>query len=176
LSLAALSRALAMLPILDRTLLEVSARCQDMAALEVLLETLKPPVHPFLSSSAAAETSGDSEAPASIREGTNNGQSNLLQPLLQALDTPSLPSYFWRSLASSLPSRVQEIINRGGVSARTLKSNRERLRSDLRDCVLRGSQLPSVMTKGTRSGPIMVGNWEREAAVMVSSVVGGLGR
>ncbi|OXV08569.1 hypothetical protein Egran_03669 [Elaphomyces granulatus] len=173
LSLAALSRALAMLPILDRTLLEVSARCQDMAALEVLLETLKPPVHPFLSSSAAAETSGDSE---SIREGTNNGQSNLLQPLLQALDTPSLPSYFWRSLASSLPSRVQEIINRGGVSARTLRSNRERLRSDLRDCVLRGSQLPSVMTKGTRSGPIMVGNWEREAAVMVSSVVGGLGR
>jgi Golgi transport complex subunit 5 len=180
-SLAALSRALAMLPILERTLLEVSARCQDIAALEVLLETLKPPVHPFLSYSVAAETSGDTgveshQAPASTHKGTNNGQSSLLQPLLQALDTPSLPSYFWRSLASSLPSRVQEIINRGGVSARTLKSNRERLRSDFRDCVLRGSQLPSVIAKGARSGPIMVGNWEREAAVMVSSVVGSLGR
>jgi hypothetical protein len=59
------------------------------------------------------------------------------------------------------------------VSARTLRSNRDRLKTDIRDCVLRGSQLPpSAVGMEKRSATESQGNWEREAAVMVSSVVG----
>ncbi|KAH8697042.1 putative golgi transport complex component Cog5 [Talaromyces proteolyticus] len=163
-SLSSVARALAMLPSLDRALSEVSNRCQDLAALEALLAGTKRPSHPLLSP-PNKETNG---------EGGNDNNNNLLQPLLHALDTSSIPSYYWRSLASSLPARVQEILNRGGVSARALRSNRDRLRTDLRDCVLRGSQIPSSLGKG-RTG-VVTGNWEREAAVMVSSVVGPLGR
>ncbi|KAL1985129.1 hypothetical protein VTN96DRAFT_8258 [Rasamsonia emersonii] len=166
-SLSSLSRGLAMMPNLDRALAEVSARCQDLAALEALLATFKTPVHPCLTYDKQG---------AEQKNGNNNPE-NILQLLLRALDTSSLPSYFWRSLASSLPSRVQEILTRGGASARALRSNRDRLRTDLRECVLRGSQLPSTIGKGRSGGePVLVGNWEREAAVMVSSVVGVLGR
>lgn len=161
-SLSSLARGLATLPTLDRALAEVSGRCQDIAALETLLAGLKRPSHPLLSSSST----------------TIDQTSNLLKPLLHVLDTSSLPSYYWRSLASSLPARVQEIINRGGAAARSLRSSRDRLRTDLRECVLRGSQLPSNVAKGriVSGGAVVVGNWEREAAVMVSAVVGALGR
>lgn len=170
-SLSSIARALSMLPSLDRALLEVSNRCQDLAALETLLASIKRPIHPLLSSSTNRnEETGDGDG------NDDDNRDNLLQPLLQALDTSSLASYYWRSLASSLPARVQEIVNRGGVSARTLRSNRDRLRTDLRDCVLRGSQLPSSLGKGRTGGAVMMGNWEREAAVMVSSVVNALGR
>ncbi|KAF1987598.1 hypothetical protein K402DRAFT_453295 [Aulographum hederae CBS 113979] len=158
-SLAALARALATLPTLDRTLLEVSARCQNIVALEALLESIKPPPHFLLESS------------------TLTPPSNFLQPLLQSLDTSSLPSYFWRSLASSLSARVQEILSKGGVSARTLRSNKERVRDSIRTCVSRGSKLPANASGRGKEGKAQsVGNWEREAAVMVQSVMGPLGR
>jgi hypothetical protein len=159
-SATSLARALATLPTLDRTLLDISARCQNIVALESLLSTAKPPVHPLLPDSP------DSTTPASLEPPTN-----FLGPLLAALDTSSLPSYFWRSLASSLAPRVQEIIARGGVSARTLKTNRDKVRDAVRECVHRGSQLPS--STGSKK---VVGNWEREAAVMVGSIIGSLGR
>ncbi|KAL3479150.1 Golgi transport complex subunit 5-domain-containing protein [Aspergillus californicus] len=149
-----LSRALTMLPNLDRTLPEISARCQDIFALEAILSTLRPPSHPSIPSPETNKT-------------------NLLQPLLTSLDTPSLPSYFWRSLASSLSSRVLEIIQRGGVSARALRSSRDRLKKEIRECVLRGSQVPASVGIEKRSASAEAkGNWEREAAVMVSSVIG----
>lgn len=170
-SLSSLARGLATLPTLDRALAEVSGRCQDIAALEALLAGLKRPSHPLLSSSTTT---------AQATEQT----SNLLKPLLHVLDTSSLPSYYWRSLASALPSRVQEIISRGGAAARSLRASRDRLRNDLRECVLRGSQLPANVAKGRAvsgapgagGASVVVGNWEREAAVMVSAVVGALGR
>lgn len=171
-SLAALSRALSTLPSLERTLLEVSARCQNIVALEALLESLKPPVHPIFSNNPVPESQVTHSAETRLQP--SSLPQNLLQPLLQSLDTSSLPSYFWRSLASALSSRVQEIINRGGVSARTLRSNRERVRDEIRECVLRGSQLPASTFGRARS--VTGGNWEREAAVMVSSVIGVLGR
>lgn len=164
-SSAAIARSLSTLPSLDRTLAEVSSRCQNIVALEILLRFIQPPQHPFLATSA-----GNGDKP----------DSNLLQPVLQALDTASLPSYFWRSLASSLSTKVQEIMNRGGVSARTLKSNRDSVRDQIRECVLRGSSVSSgVLTGKGPGGPgqtQVVGNWEREAAVMVGSVIGNLGR
>ncbi|KAI1931426.1 Conserved oligomeric Golgi complex subunit [Ophidiomyces ophidiicola] len=170
-SLNPLSRGLSMLPVLDKALLEVSTRCQHIVSLEILLESLKPPNHPFLTYTSDQETDSG-ERPAGSKT-----KSNLLQPVLQLLDTTSLPSYFWRSLASSLSPRVQEIVSHGGVSARTLKSNRDRLREDIRACVLRGSQLPNSGPSRSRPDtPRVVGNWEREAAVMVSAVLSGLGR
>ena len=151
-SLASIARALANLPNLDRTLLEVSARCQNIVALEALLETVKAPSHPN-------------------RETENGGgePSNFLRPLLAALDTSSLPSYFWRSLAEGLAGRVSDLVARGGVNAKTLRIQRDRVRESIRDCVFKGSQGPS----GARGRE---GAWEREAAVMVGSVIGALGR
>ena len=151
-SLAAIARALANLPNLDRTLLEVSARCQNIVALEALLETVKVPSHPTQDNIISG-----------------GEPSNFLRPLLAALDTSSLPSYFWRSLAEGLAGRVSDLVARGGVNARSLRSQRDRVRESIRDCVFKGSQGPS----GARGRE---GAWEREAAVMVGSVVGALGR
>ncbi|CAF9917364.1 MAG: hypothetical protein ALECFALPRED_011118 [Alectoria fallacina] len=151
-SLASIARALANLPNLDRTLLEVSARCQNIVALEALLETVKTPSH------LTKEI-----------ENVRVEPSNFLRPLLAALDTSSLPSYFWRSLAEGLAGRVSDLVARGGVNARTLRSQRERVRESIRDCVFKGSQGP-----GGAQGK--EGAWEREAAVMVGSVIGALGR
>jgi Golgi transport complex subunit 5 len=168
-SSAAIARALSTLPTLERTLIEVSARCQNIVALEILLRSISPSHHPFLA------TNMDSNGPKDAAL-----DANLLQPLLQALDTASLPSYFWRSLASSLSNRVQEIMNRGGVSARTLRSNRDNVRDQIRECVLKGSSVSSSVLTSRNTGGAnqtqVVGNWEREAAVMIGSVVGNLGR
>lgn len=173
-SVNALARALTQLPIMNQTLADTSARCQDIVALESILKNIRPPPHPLLASTATS----DEPAPESQTAASN--KYNLLQPLLQALDTTSLPSYYWRSLASSLAPRVQDIVNRGGVSSRTLRSNRDRLRVEIKECVLRASQVSatSVLAEKGRPGTdtVVVGNWEREAAVMVSSIVGSLGR
>lgn len=165
-SLASLARALATLPTLDRTLLEISARCQNIVALEALLESIKPPLHPMLANPEATAANEDS----------SNRSRNFLAPLLRHLDTSSLPSYFWRSLAGQLTAKVQEILSRGGVSARTLRTNRDRVRDSIRECVDRGSQLPVSGLSQARKDGGKVENWQREAAVMVQSVLGLLQR
>lgn len=161
-SIASIARALATMSTLDRTLLEVSARCQNIVALETLLESVEPP------------QSSDKELKPSDgpKNGTKNGmseKSNLLEALLVALDTSSLPSFFWRSLAEGLASRVSEIMGRGGAVGRSLKAQKEKLRESIRECVLRGSQGPGSMR--AREGA-----WEREAAVMVGSILGAVGK
>ncbi|KAK3290907.1 Golgi transport complex subunit 5-domain-containing protein [Chaetomium fimeti] len=164
-SIAGLSRALATLPSLDRTLAEVSARCQNVVALEVVLEGTKAPVHPLLQGKHAEQAAG-----------------NLLQPLLAHLETGSLASYFWRTMAGSMAPRVQEIMSKGGVSARTLRTNRQTVGEAIKECVARGSQLPSAVAaaaKGQgRGSEVDSGgkHWEREVAVMVGSIVNNLGR
>ncbi|OQO12405.1 hypothetical protein B0A48_03047 [Cryoendolithus antarcticus] len=155
-SLASLTRALATLPTLDRTLQEIASRCQNIIALESLLSSTQSPAHP------------------SLPAGTDSETSDLLEPLLRHLDTSSLPSYFWRSLASQLSGRVQEIMSKGGVSARTLRSNRDRVREAIRECVETGSRAPAGTEMGVSEQPGK--GWEREAAVMVAAVVGPLGR
>lgn len=161
-SLASLARALSSPhTLLDRTLLEVSARCQNIVALEALLAGISP------SSIAAAKEA---------RTTSRTAQPTLLASLLAALDTSSLPSYFWRSLAEGLAPRVHELVSKGGAPARTLKAQKERLRDGIRGCVLRGSQ--GVQGFGAEGAGRGKGNgeWEREAAVMVGSVLGALGR
>ncbi|KAI1121836.1 Golgi transport complex subunit 5-domain-containing protein [Nemania abortiva] len=152
-----LARSLATLPSLDRTLAEVSARCQNIVALEIILDTTKAPPHPLFP----------------VQKHTVE-KNNLLQPLLTYLETGSLVSYFWRSLAGRLATRVQEIVNRGGVSFRTLKTSRASVGEAIRECVTRGSQPPS--TVATTKGRGAKGEWDREVAVMVGSVVNNLGR
>ena len=174
-SSAAIGRALGQLPALERTMIEVSARCQNILALEALLRSITAPTYPLLQ---PPETNRHGTEDLDANTGTEEGQKgNLLDPLLQALDTSSLPSYFWRSLASSLSSRVQDILTRGGVSARTLRTQKDFVRSEIRECVLRGSKMPqSLLGTGPGGKEEIVGNWEREAAVMVGSVIGALGR
>lgn len=159
-SLAAIARALATLPTLDRALLEVSARCQNIIALESLLESVTPPRPPQNDTQPLL---------ANTAPGDREDSANLLDPLLASLDTSSLPSFFWRSLAEGLASRVAELVGRGGAGARALRAQREKVKDSIRDCVLKGSQGP-----GSTTG--REGAWEREAAVMVGSVLGALGR
>lgn len=156
-SLASLSRALATLPTLDRTLLEVSARCQNILALEAVLSTITPPPHSILPASVIVPP-------------------NFLQPLLSSLETGSLASYFWRTLAGGLSTKVMEIVNKGGVSARTLRSNKNSVRDAIRECVVRGSQPPAGIGNVKGKAENTEKMWEREIAVMVGSVVGALGR
>lgn len=155
-SLASLSRSLATLPTLDRTLLEVSVRCQNVLALESLLASMQPPPHPNLPSEDMAPV-------------------NFLQPLLTSLETGSLPSYFWRTLAGGLATKVQEIINKGGVSARALRSNRNSVRDAIRECVVKGSKAPAGIS-ALKAEKIADVSWEREVAVMAGSVMGPLSR
>lgn len=174
-STTTLTRSLSQLPTMERTLADVSARCQDIVALESILKSLRTPSHPLL---VATATGADQAAKAASASSVST--TNLLQPLLLALDTSSLPSYYWRSLASSLTSPVQDILNRNNVSARTLRGSKERLKREIKDCVMRASKVSAtslLAEKGrAASDTVDVGNWEREAAVMVSSIVGPLTR
>lgn len=70
------------------------------------------------------------------------------------------------------------IVNRGGPQARILKKESEKVRESLRECVLRGSQMPKGVEIWGRGGGegFVVGGWEREAAVMGAAVLGALGR
>jgi len=159
-SVAGLARGLTALPNLERTLGEVSARCQNVVALETVLEGTKAPTHPLLPTGSKLDKGG-----------------TLLQPLLAHLETGSLASYFWRTMAGNLAARVQEIVNKGGVSARTLRSNKQSVGDAIREAVIRGSRLPTPGAKLTGKGVEEGGDrWEREIAVMVGSVVNNLGR
>lgn len=176
-SSAGIGRALAQLPMLERTMIEVSARCQNIVALEALLRGIHAPTHPLLQVAPSESDPQEDSFDEQIYDVQDDAMDNLLDLLLRSLDTSSLPSYFWRSLASSLNTRVQEILNRGGVSARTLRTQKDIVRNEIRECVLRGSKMPqNVLGTGPGVKEEVVGNWEREAAVMVGSVIGLLGR
>ncbi|PHH76458.1 hypothetical protein CDD82_3983 [Ophiocordyceps australis] len=161
-STTALSRSLGQLPSLERTLSDVTAKCQNMVALQLILESTKPPTHPLLPPSTS----------------TTHKQTNMLQPLLSHLEIGSLASYFWRTMASNLASRVQDIVNRGGVVARTLRSNKNQVADAIRQAVVKGCQPPGALVDGTEKSKAKImtpeTNWDREVAVMVGSVVNNL--
>lgn len=150
-SITTLSRSLGQLPTLEKSLAEVTAKCQSIVSLEIVLATTQAPSHPLLP--------------------TSSDKPGLLLPLLLAhLETGSVPSYYWRTMASSLTGRVQEIINRGGVVARTLKSNKPGVGDAIRHAVISGCQVPPALDGVKIKGKAQE-NWEREVAVMVGSVV-----
>jgi hypothetical protein len=76
-------------------------------------------------------------------------------------------------MASSLATRVQDIMNRGGVVARTLRTNKNTVGDAIRQAVVKGSQLHSALT-GSKARTKTEVNWDREVAVMVGSVVNNL--
>ncbi|PHH71164.1 hypothetical protein CDD83_5262 [Cordyceps sp. RAO-2017] len=166
-SLTALSRALGQLPTLDRALADVTAKCQNLVALEIVLGAAKPPDHPLLPS-LSASSSASATAAATKHH-------NFIQPLLAHLETGSLASYFWRTMAGGLASRVQDIVARPGVVARTLKANRANVGDAIRQAVIRGCQPPSALAGPKSRGRAAEANWDREIAVMVGSVVNNLG-
>jgi hypothetical protein len=161
-------------------------------ALEALLASMVIPIHPAFSLSRADTALDNADHDAGHVEGRKashqddeyqdpnlDHQGGLLPPLLAALDTPSLPSFFWRTLASALAKPVAEIISKGGVSARQLKANKDRVRDAVRLSVDRGSRIPDAVfdsntghgkKDGQRKG------WEREANVMIAAITGNLGR
>lgn len=150
-AITTLSRSLGQLPSLEKSLAEVTAKCQSIISLEIVLSVTKTPSHPLLPSAS-------------------DKQGYLLPLLLAHLETGSLPSYFWRTMASSLGGRVQEIMGRGGVVARTLKSNKAAVGDAIRHSVVRGSQVPLALS-AVKSKERSQVNWDREVAVMVGSVV-----
>ncbi|KAJ6441402.1 conserved oligomeric golgi complex subunit 5 [Purpureocillium lavendulum] len=169
-SITTLSRSLGQLPSLDRALAEVTAKCQSIVALGVVLESTKPPTHPLLPPPPTTTTATATTAAAQQKQTT----ANLLQPLLSHLETGSLASYFWRTMAGSLATRVQDIVNRGGVVARTLKTNKGNVADAIRLAVVRGCQPPSALAASKGRGKAGEANWDREVAVMVGSVVNNL--
>lgn len=154
--ITSLSRSLGQLPSLDRALSEVTLKCQNVIAVEMILQESKPPNHPLLPDS------------------TTHKEPSLIQPLLAHLETGSLASYFWRTMAGSLATRVQDIVHRGGVVARTLKSNKANVGDAIRQAVLKGSQPPAAFTTGKKKEKAAEVNWDREVAVMVGSVTNNL--
>lgn len=157
-SITTLSRSLGQLPSLERALTEVTAKCQNVVGLEIILQAAKPPAHPLLPTLPTQKTA------------------NLLQPLLTHLETGSLVSYFWRTMAGSIAARVQDIVNRGGVVARTLKSNKTNVGDAIRQAVLHGSEPPSAFVTAKHKEKAAEANWDREVAVMVGSVMNNVGR
>ncbi|OAA36478.1 golgi transport complex component Cog5 [Metarhizium rileyi] len=155
-SITLLSRSLGQLPSLDRALSEVTSKCQNIVALEIILHANKPPAHPLVAVSSTHK------------------QPSLIQPLLAHLETGSLASYFWRTMAGSLASRVQDIVNRGGVVARSLKSNKTNVADAIRQAVIKGSQPPGAFVTGRNKEKAAEVRWDREIAVMVASVTNNL--
>ncbi|KAG5992488.1 hypothetical protein E4U54_003623 [Claviceps lovelessii] len=187
-SITALSRSLGQLSSLDRALAEVTLRCQNVIALEMILQENKPPNHPLLPSSSSSSssshpsshsatttattttTTSSSSSSSTTKTTTHKHPSPMIQPLLAHLETGSLASYFWRTMAGSLATRVQDIVHRGGVVARTLRANKTHVAESIRHAVLRGSRPPAAFITGKNKEHAAEANWDREIAVMVGSV------
>lgn len=72
---------------------------------------------------------------------------------------------------------MSELVAKGNVQTRTLKSNKNYVRDAIRECVVRGSQAPAGAGPGVGKGKKGAENgWEREVAVMVGAVVNQLSR
>ena len=130
-SLVALTRSLTAVTTLDRSVGEVAARCQNVVALQTLLAGIPLP------SSGGLETGGGGVGDTAAAGGVG-GRRSLLQPLLEQLDTTSLQTLFFRSVAAGLEPRVVQVVARGGANARILRGAKDRVRSALRACVERG--------------------------------------
>ncbi|KAK6524139.1 hypothetical protein TWF694_005801 [Orbilia ellipsospora] len=171
-SLASLSRSLTTLSTLDRTLNEVSTRAANIVALEKILQAIPAnistnPSQLTISTPAFDPTSGfadpnnldeddesddDEDATGETvdrRRKKKEEPDNLLSPLLISLDTPSLTTHFFRTLASNLDPRVREIMSKGGLAAKNLRESRDKVRNGLRDCVIRGVNAGNAASSAT---------------------------
>ncbi|KAF3908895.1 hypothetical protein AA313_de0206161 [Arthrobotrys entomopaga] len=170
-SLASLGRSLTTLSTLDRTLNEVSTRAANIVALEKILQAIPAnistnPSQLTISTPAFDPTSGfadsnnldedddsdnyDDDDESSVKKKKKKEEpDSLLSPLLVSLDTPSLTTHFFRTLASNLDPRVREIMSKGGLAAKNLRENRDMVRNGLRDCVIRGVNAGNAASSAT---------------------------
>ncbi|KAK6495190.1 hypothetical protein TWF481_003216 [Arthrobotrys musiformis] len=198
-SLASISRSLTALSTLDRTLTEVSTRAANIVALEKILQSIPSnistnPSQLTFSTPAFDPTSGLSDTTNNIDvsddsddEVTGTGgasagnkkdaQETLLTPLLSSLDTPSLTTHFFRTLASNLDPRVREIMSKGGLAAKNLRDSRDKVRNGLRDCVIRGVNAGNAAGTSNRPGTTAQDGKGLEGLVgMMFGAVASLGR
>ncbi|KAF3934671.1 hypothetical protein ABW20_dc0104241 [Dactylellina cionopaga] len=200
-SLASLSRSLTTLSTLDRTLTEVSTRAANIVALEKILQSIpanistnpsqltfsSPAFDTTLglpdSSNADLLSSDEEDDDGDDNEGTprdrkRKEKETLLSPLLVSLDTPSLTTHFFRTLASNLDPRVREIMSKGGLAAKNLRDSRDKVRNGLRDCVIRGVNAGNAVGSGASvSGGVPTDGKGLEGLVgMMFGAVASLGR
>ncbi|KAF8424173.1 Golgi transport complex subunit 5-domain-containing protein [Tirmania nivea] len=184
-SLAALSRVFSSLtptqpspPALDRSFLEIVQKIRGIAALE---EVLKSVPLSILDSTSTIPTTNptldgvDNEDEAALGE-EDDAEQTLLGFVLADLDTPSLPTLFFRNLSSGLETLVRNVLARGGVAARGLRAGKDKLREGLRGVVERGlaGEDGSVRVggDGRRGGRRKRRAGEREVGIGV--VIGGV--
>ncbi|KAK6335369.1 hypothetical protein TWF696_002148 [Orbilia brochopaga] len=204
-SLASLSRSLTTLSTLDRTLTEVSTRAANIVVLEKIIQSIPanistnpsqltfstPSFDPTSGVTAAgnldSESSDDEEyeeeeaGSARLDAGKEKRRKKeeaetLLTPLLASLDTPSLTTHFFRTLASNLDPRVREIMSKGGLAAKNLRENRDKVRNGLRDCVIRGVNAGNAASRGTERGTAADGKGLEGLVGMMFGAVASLGR
>lgn len=193
-SLSALSRVFSSLtptqpspPAFDRSLSEIVSKIRVIVVLEELLgniplSALNPSgsLAPTLSTTLPTEllSVGDTDVDANTRE-----DGSLLSQLLSELDTTTLPTLFFRNLASGLESLVRNVLARGGIAARGLRAGKDKLREGLQGVVERG--LTGEVGEGTsytgerRRGIERAGKRKRkqgERDVGVGVLIGGIER
>ena len=145
-SLAALSRVFSSLtptqpspPALDRSFSEIVQKIRGIAALEEVLKSLPlstlDPTCTIPATTNPAPVEGEDEAVLGEEDDT---EPTLLGFVLADLDTPSLPTLFFRNLSSGLETLVRNVLARGGVAARGLRAGKDKLREGLRGVVERG--------------------------------------
>ena len=191
-SLSALSRVFSSLtptqpspPAFDRSLSEIVSKIRAIVALEEVLGNI--PLSALNSSGSFAPTPsttlfslGDTDVDGDTRE---DGPGSLLSQLLSELDTSTLPTLFFRNLASGLESLVRNVLAKGGIAARGLRAGKDKLREGLQGVVDRG--LTGEVDEGTaytserrrrigRTGKRKRKQGEREVGVGV--LIGGIER
>ena len=137
-SLVALARSLTAVTTLDRSVGEVAARCQNVVALQTLLAGIPLPSGGLESGGGGGGVDMDAGGETAAAASGGGGRRSLLQPLLEQLDTTSLQTLFFRSVAAGLEPRVGQVVARGGANARILRGAKDRVRSAFRACVERG--------------------------------------
>lgn len=152
-SLAALSRVFSSLtpaqpapPALDRSFSEIVLKIRGIVALEEVLQNIPlSALDPAGSSPAPQDqaapvgTANNSDSDSDLDDAQGAGEPpTLLSLTLEKLDTPSLPTLFFRNLAGGLETLVRNVLARGGVAARGLRAGKDKLREGLRGVVERG--------------------------------------
>lgn len=181
-SLAALSRVFSSLtptqpspPALDRSFLEIVQKIRGIVALEEILKSL--PLSTLDPTYTIPPPGGDESEDDALDE--DDTESTLLGFVLADLDTPSLPTLFFRNLSSGLETLVRNVLARGGVAARGLRAGKDKLREGLRGVVERG------LAGEGEDGSVWVGDGRRgerrkrrveEREVGVGVVMGGVER
>jgi hypothetical protein len=159
-----LLRALSNESSVDSAFANIASLCRNLVALSALLSSTPTP-----------SASTDLSTAAPIIQQTS---SSLLPDILDTLDTPSLVSYFWRSLASNLSKKIADLAHQRPAVARYMRNSRNTLREGVSNMILRGSRLSdsgstgaaAFIKEGAQSKQQQ--RWDREIAVMTGAIVG----